>query len=313
MCEGKKPTTRKKGPGMAGYMKKLMPSGAIVDFVFKEDFDGDGTDEAVIGYTEFMPFPPESSVVYLKHNGNEYKHTMLLSSIKPEEKYNCGIFDNAVSADTDNDGRPELVLSLAAGNGHYITVLVFDWHDGEPLEAWRSNEPCYHGNIEVLDADDDGIYEIITNSGTFEGNEILALDEASYHMRKSYCYKWDGKGFKKSPFQVRMPYLSFNTAVTFLKNLWVQEYKKSYETVLMPGFIGLSGLDDCSFNAFKKYVNKNIRPVLQRNLSKGKLIPSEPYDNFCLFSGENDDISVEMVQKGGRILVQSINIHKKTK
>lgn len=302
---------KKSGSGMTGYLKKLIPSKAIIDFVLKEDFDGDGSEEAVVGYTELIPFPPETSVVYLKNAWVEFKHVMLLPDPNLTGVHTGSIFDNVAAADTDCDGLPELVLSLAAGNGHYITVSVFDWINGEPVSVWKSNEPFYHGSMEVLDVDNDGMFEIVIESGTMDGKEILSLEEAGYHMRKSCCNKWDGNSFKDSVFEVRMPYLSYNCAVKFLLYLWQQDYKKAYEMVLMPGFMGLHGLDDSSFGAFRKYINKHIRPSFCRNLSKGRLVPSEPYDSFCLFSGFYDDMSVELVKKNGKIFVQSLNIHKK--
>ncbi len=307
VVEGKK---KKNRPGMAGYLKRLIPSKAIIDFVFKEDFDGDGLEEAVVGYTELIPFPPETSVVWVKSEGTEFKHALLLPEPDGREVH-AGIFDNAAAVDTDNDGLPELVLSLSAGNGHYIFVSIYDWINGEPVSVWKSEEPCYHGSMNVLDVDNDGTFEIIADSGTMEGKEILALEEAGYHMRKSCCYKWDGNSYKGSEFGVRMPYLSYNNAVLFLQHLWRQDYKKAYEMALLPCFMGLDGLDDSSLNEFKKYINRKIRPALRRNLSKGRLVPSEPYDSYCLFNGFYDDISVELVNKSGKILVQSLNIHKK--
>lgn len=295
---------------MTGYLKKIIPARAIIDFVFKEDFDGDGLEEAVVGFTQLIPFPPETLVVWLKPEGEEFRHVMLLAEAGKRDVHN-GIFDNAAAVDTDNDGRPELVLSLSQGTGHYITVNVFDWINGEPVSVWKNEEPSYHGSIEVADVDKDGVFEIISDSGTMEAKEILAFEEAGYHMRKSCCYKWDGNTYQSSPFEVRMPYLSFNRAVAFLQYLWEQDYKKAYEMVVMPGFVGLDGLDDSSLNEFKKYVNKRIQPVLRRNLAKGRLVPSEPYESFCLFCGFYDDISVELMNKNGNLFIQCLTIHKK--
>ncbi|NJD04537.1 MAG: VCBS repeat-containing protein [Ruminiclostridium sp.] len=301
---------KKSKPGMTGYLEKLIPSKAIIDIVLKEDFDGDGLEEALVAYTELIPFPPETSVVWLKSEGAELRHIVLLPEPGRMDAHS-GIFDNAVAADTDNDGLPELVLSLSADNGHYISVSVYDWKNGGPVSAWKSEEPCYLGSMDVADIDNDGVFEIIIDSGIMEGKEILALEEAGYHMRKSCFYKWDGNSYAESVHEVRMPYLSYNSAVLFLEYLWRQDYKKAYEMVLMPAFMGLDGLDDCSLGGFKKYAGKHIRPVLRRNLSKGRLVPSEPYDNFCLFGGFYDDISVELVNRRGKIFIQSLGIHKK--
>lgn len=303
---------KKNKSGIYGYLKKIIPSSAIIDFVFYEDFNGDGIREAVVGFTEFIPFPPESFVIYLKNSGSELKHIEMLSTLLKEGSHNCGIFDNIAIADLDNDDIPEIVLSLAAGNGHHITLFVFDCLNDEPRLVWQSEESFLHGSMEVLERDNEGVVRIIANSGTYEGNELIGMDEASYHVRKSCCYTWNGSTFAGSEHQVRMPYKSYNAAVAFIMYLLKHEYKKAYEMVLMPGFMGLKGLDDCSLEAFRKYVCKQIIPVLQRNLAKKKLIPSEPYDDFCLFCGVYEDIAVEFVNKGGRLLIQCVNIYKKS-
>jgi hypothetical protein len=121
----------------------------------------------------------------------------LLPETGKRDAYN-GIFDNAAAVDTDNDGHPELVLSLSQGNGQYISLNIFDWINGVPVSVWKSEEPCYHGSMEVADVDNDGVFEIIADSGTMEGKEILAFEEAGYHKRKSCCYKWDGNNYKGS-------------------------------------------------------------------------------------------------------------------
>lgn len=302
---------RKTGSGMSDYVKEIIPEGAVLDFIFYEDFDGDGIKEAIIGFTEFLPFPPESSVLYIRSSGECYKHEELLSSNNHTDIRSFGIFDNAAAEDTDGDGLPEFVLSLAVENGHYTTVFVFDWTAGKPVLRWYSDEDFYHGSIEVLDIDDDGVCEIIIDRGITEGSEILALDKACYHFRESTIFKWDGIGYNGMPHKVRMPYLSYNTAVIFLNALWNRDFKCAYGMAVMPGFLGLDGLDDSSYGAFKRYAEKNIRPVLQRNLTMGKFVPAEPYDTYCLFNGSHDDLTIELVKNKNRIMVQCLNIYKK--
>lgn len=302
---------KKNKPGMYEYLKRLIPSGATINFVFNEDFNGDGLKEALVGFTQFIPFPPESSIVYLENSENGFKHYELLSKLL-NEGGSCGIYDNAGIADLNKDGLPELVLSLASGNGRYSILYIFDFKDGTPHLSWKSEESFLNGSMEIIDSYDDGIVRIIADSGTFEGKELIGLDEACYHMRKSTCYEWDGFAYKGSEHQVRMPYRSYNTSVEFLLHLLMHEYKKAYDMVLLPGFIGLKGLDNSNLEAFRKYVTRQIMPVLQRNLARKKFIPSEPYEDFCLFNGVYEDIAVELITRGKKLLIQAVNIYKKT-
>jgi len=316
--DGTKPAITKKRRGkkvdhsFSEYVAKRVPRGAVIDYIFFEDFDGDGEKEAVIGYTQFSPFPPESSVIFIKRQQTGYTH-LILTDDRDIDFSEYGIFDQASAADTDGDGVPELVISLAVGSEHYITLLVFDWLEGIPRLTLRTEESFYHGSLEVSDHDEDGIYEMVVESSSMEGNEILELDEACFHVRESCCYKWDGQNYVKWPYQVRMPYQSYNMAVEFLMTLWKQEYKRAYKMVRMPAIMGLDGLDDSSLPAFKRYIERNIRPVLVRNLLKKKLVPAEPYDAYCMFYGDEADITVELVKEKSLLKVQSLNVYKKGK
>jgi hypothetical protein len=310
MDKGKK-SRKKSGCRMSGYIRRHIPEGAVIDFIFQEDFDRDGQMEAVVGYTEFSPFPPESSIIYFKQLDDDYKYTELLSNKSQIIFSDSGIYDNAAVVDLNGDGIPELMLALASGNGHYITLFIFDWIDGTPCLSWNSEECFYHGSAEVSDMDGDGLCGILVESGTQQGQEVIALSEACYHVREGCLFKWNGTDYIKYSSKVRMPYMSYNTAVDFLLGLWKNDYNKTYSMVMMPGFMGLEGLDDSSLNAFKKYVIKNINPVLMRNLSKGKLIPAEPYDSYCLFNGSEDDIIIELVKDKGAIKVQTFNAYTK--
>lgn len=308
----KRKRVKKSGSGMSDFVRQHIPEGAVIDFIFREDFDADGQMEAIVGFTEFSPFPPESSVLYFKKSGDIYDCNKILCAENHVIFSEYGIYDNAVVADLNGDGIPKLILSLASGNGHYITLFIFDWVDGIPSLAWYSNECFYHGSVEVMDTDGDGLFEIVVESGTHAGQEILALSEACYHVREGCYFKWDGSDYVKHSNEVRMPYQSYNAAVKFLNGLWKHDYSNTYNMAIMPGFVGLEGLDDCSLTAFRKFVRKNIRPALTRNLSKSKLMPAEPYDSYCVFNGSEDDFTVELVKDKGVLKVQTLNIYKRS-
>lgn len=297
--------------GFSEYAGKLVPVGAILNFIFFEDFDGDGAKEAFIGFTEFAPFPPESSVLYIKPAEEGYAHKWLLPSGGIVRERLPGIYANAAAADTDGDGRPELVVSFAEGNGHYLTLCIFDCEGDLPVLAWQSEDVWYHGNAEVADFDGDGLYEVAVERGACTGQEILALSETCYRVREGLLLKWDGSSYAREPFQVRMPYQSYNTAVSFLMSLWLKDYKSCWKMAALPIFLGLDGLDDCSLPAFIRFASRRLRPALVKNLAKGKLVPAEPSETCCSFTGTDDDITVELLPENGIVKVSGISIFKR--
>ena len=308
----KKAGTAGNGLSVSDYAAAHIPEGSVVDFVFYEDFNSDNINEAVIGITHFAPFPPESAVMLVQSDGKKLRHSWL-SIADIRTAHECpALFDNAVAADTDGDGKPELVLSLFYGQEHDIAVSVFDWIDGELRQAWRSSGSYCYGSMETEDVDGDGISEIIIESGTHAGNEIIETNDTCYHVREACCFKWDGSRYVRRPYRVRMPYESYNLAVDFLKAVWLKDYSKAFNMVVLPGFLGLAGLDDSSLAAFKRYVSRRLRPALQKNIIKGKLAPLEPYDTCCQFSGPEDCFTVEMARVNGAVKIYSLEIAKNT-
>lgn len=296
---------------LSEYVAAQISEGAVIDFVFYDDFDSDGSKEAVVGITRFTPFPPDSAVLLVQKKSGKMEHKWLSTIEKPMTQELYGIYDNAVAADTDGDGRPEIVISQVIGHEHDISVFLFDWTDEGVQLAWHSKTGFYHGSMEVNDIDGDGIAELVIESGTLAGSEIIEMQGACYHVRKAGVYKWNGQDYAESSTQVRMPYESYNTAVNFIRSLWLKQYETAYDMVVMPGFLGLAGLDDCSLSAFKTYASRKIRPVLLRNLSKGKLCPSEPYDTCCQFAGYEDCFTVELIRVGRVMKVYALEITKK--
>jgi len=267
---GRKKSNKKRR--LSEYTSAQLPAGSVIQFVYYEDFDNDGQKEAVIGITRFSPFPPDSVVMLVKEKEDSFDHNWIHFS--DHACTACGIIDNAAAADTDGDGVPELVVSRVLSHEQDIDIVVFDWPEKDALKTWHSGRTFFHGSMELNDIDGDGISEILIESGTRIGEEIIALNESCYHVREGFAYKWDGKGYTPKANQVRMPYVSYNTAVGFLKAIWMQDYDSAYDMVVLPGFLGLAGLDDSSPEAFRSFIGKNVLPHLMRNLSKGKLIPA---------------------------------------
>jgi len=297
---------------MSEYAASQISEGAVIDFVFYDDFDLDGSKEAVIGITRFTPFPPDSAVLLVQKKSGKMEHKWLSTVDKSTAQDLYGIYDNAVAADTDGDGKLEIVISQVMGHEHDISVFLFDWTDEGVQLAWHSKASFYHGSMEVNDINRDGIAEIVIESGTLAGSEIIEMQGACYHVRKGSVYKWNGQEYAESSIQVRMPYESYNTAVDFIRSLWLRQYERAYDMVVMPGFLGLAGLDDSSLPAFKTYISRKVRPVLLRNLSRGKLHPSEPYDTCCQFTGSEDCFTVELVRVENVMKVNALEITKKS-
>lgn len=301
-----------KAPKLSEYAASQLPKGAVLDFIFYEDFDNDSQKEAVIGVTRFTPFPPDSAVLIVrrsKHGEFEHKWFTLQNGLREPEE--AGIIDSTAAADTDGDGSPELIISRVLSHEHDIDISVIDWKDGNAFHAWHSGRSFFHGSMEVADADGDGIAEIIAEYGTRAGHEIISMDEACYHVRESLMFKWDGRSYCAKPYSVKMPYISYNAAVDFMRSILLHKYEDAYSMVMIPPFLGLSGLDDSSLPAFRSYIEKKVLPVLCRNLVKGKLVPVEPYDTCCHFAGPEDDFTFELMRTCGGVKISGLVISKR--
>jgi hypothetical protein len=301
--------TRKK-KSMSEFALSRIPSSAVIQFIFYEDFDNDGIKEAIIGFSRFSPFPPDSAILLIKRQEEEFKHIWLPLTDNPALPDQTGILDNAAAADTDNDGTPELIVSRALNSEHEIEVTVYDWNGDSFAPAWRSSEVFYHGSMEVDVTENGDIPGIIVEYGVKMENDLIEVNDSSYHVRAACSYKWDGASYIRSGYNVRAPYVSFNAAADFLLAVWTGDFDKAYGSVVLPGFLGLEGLDDSSPAAFKSHLEKKVLPVIGRNLEKGRLVPAEPSDTCCQFYGAEDTFSVELVRENGRVKVYSLNIIK---
>ncbi len=308
--ESPKKKVAKKEQCMSEYAAAQLPNSAVIDFVFHEDFNADGLKEAVVGFTQFIPFPPESAVLLVNRTPEGFRHSWLSATDTAAAPQ--GTFDNAVVTDTNGDGRPELILSLADGQEHSIVITIFGWSGDGLHPVWHSPMSFYHGSMEVDDIDKDGIAEIIIESGTYSGSEIIAMKDTCYHVREGCVFKWNGCEYVRCAGQVQLPYESYNTAVEFLEAVWSKDYRKAFDKVVMPGFVGLKGLDDSSLAAFKVFINKKVRPLLMQNLLNGKLIPSEPYNTCCQFAGNENYFTIELVRENNTMKVYGIEITKKS-
>lgn len=297
--------------GMASFARQLVPEDAYINFIYREDFDGDRIAEAVIGYTstEQDSFIQRFTVIYISQVGQFFNHGEVLTTVDSDEFY--GFFDGAYVADTNGDGLPELVVALAAGNAHFVDGYVFHWQNGVPLLAWRTTESFAHGRLEVVDYDADGVFEILLQGAVGYGEEILSYSEAGPHIRESYLCKWNGGHYNFFPCPVPKPCIFYNTAVEFLMSVWKEDYKAAYKLALLPGFLGLEGLSGDELEIFADYTACNIRPALVKNLEHGTLIPQESFDWVWCFSGTIDDFVMELVDYQGEVRIKSLTLYPK--
>ena len=297
---------------IAQYIRKLVPQLAEINFLYQEDFDGDGQNEIIIGYTNQEHFPPISSVIIIKYNGEKLKHQCILTNTNnPDSLYDEsagieGIIDCGFVADTNGDGKSELIIALISGNGHFLTPYIFHWVNKAPTLIWNEKKAFYHGSLDVRDFDLDGIFETVIEESIWYGDDMFSLAEASPHMRLAYIYKWDGKTYRKKPFQPRdTNRIGHNISLEFLVNIAQGKYNKAYKLIQLPYFLGLDGLDNNSLEAFKEYVDKNILPLLSKNLQQGLLTPVD----WGCFQGKEHDFIFQWFNDKGCIKIHSITIY----
>ncbi|PKM90055.1 MAG: hypothetical protein CVU87_03430 [Firmicutes bacterium HGW-Firmicutes-12] len=299
---------------IAQYIHKLLPPSSEITFLYQEDFDGDNQDEIILGLTNCETSPPNFSVFFISYNGQDLTHQCILTNTcNPESLYDEssgieGIIDNAFVADTNGDGKSELIITLITGNGHFLTPYLFNWVNKVPTLVWTVNKTFYHGSLDVMDVDLDGIFEVVIEESIWYGKDILSLAESSPHMRLSNLYKWDGKTYKQKPFQPQdTDRIGHNISLYFLLSIAKAKYNRAYELIQLPYFLGLNGVDDNSFDSFLRYLNKNILPILNKNLEKGLLIPAD----LGYFKGEDNDFIFRWSKDKGLIKIHSITINPK--
>jgi hypothetical protein len=318
---------------MTDYVKKLLPKNALAEYIISEDFNNDGLEDLLLGYTVYHPYPPLSRIIIISRDrfGDEKHDNAIckagftyneLFSADGRNKAGYCIIDNIIKSDIDGDGTPELILSLADSNNKNIKIYIFDWADDGPSLRWCSESSFFHGSLDVFDIDNDGIEELVVEWSTDKGMDIIDSKRACYFYRESCSYKFP-QGFKKGLedctvqqkiLKPRKQYLSYNTSLCFLQNIKNKDYEAAYKQVILPSFIGLGSrhgnpgklgdLDDWSLNSFSQHLDDNIRPYLMNNLNVGKLLPAEPLEDFCFFAGKLHNFSIELVNKGENIKIR---------
>jgi hypothetical protein len=306
--------------GTSEYVRELLPDWAEVNFIFREDFDGDGREELLLGYSFTEPEQHSGlhfEVLWLASCPHGFVRRLILSTVpgadsmygEADDIY--GVFDAAYAADTNGDGRPELILGLTAGNGHFVTPYVFHWMRGLPMLVWRTAEAYGHGALDVVDEGGEGIFEISIESSRFaDETEIVSVPEAGPHLRERSVCRWNGHTYVCDTHPASRLHSGYQAAVSFLWSLWKGDYEIAYRLTLLPTFLGLDGLDDSSLDAFRRQVDEQLRPALVRNLDRGGLLP-EPSHSFCWFEGAEDFFSLGLMGDKDGVKVVSVYVNPK--
>lgn len=288
---------------LSEFVKSILPSNATVNFILEADFNGDGRQEVVLGYRVY-----ESSsyqvILYLYNNRGKQEYSMLLSTEEGTPYWGLGVYDGAFAADTTGNKKPDLVLALTVGAGHFVTILVFQWINNSPSLLWQSTQSYYHGSVSVAEEDNKGTYGILSEWSEYSDDDIIVQCEAFIHIRMSMLYKFNGTTFVPSPRPVSRDRQVYNVADRFITSLAKKDYEAAYKMILLPFFFKLGGLDDSSPATFKRYVNKEVIPALERNIKDGdRIYPGEPSATYISFKGKYDifNMNIELDTEGAKI------------
>jgi hypothetical protein len=284
-------------------IREAMPESVeLIDFILVKDFNGDGADEIMIGYTSARINALSGlTVLYAQRENNIFT----CRTIYPEHDEDHGaLCHGAFAEDTNGDGKPELIMAVGGETGSIIKPFIYHFEDGQPVLYWQPEEYFIHEMLDVIDINNDGIYEIIaTGSIRIECDDVWASKPSCREYR---LYQWNGTTYKQHPYHPDAESSRFNTKINFIIDLWREDYESAYNAVQMPTFLGLDGLTDCSLNAFISFVNQKIRPSLMRNISINGLRP----EHNCCFVGDEDIIYIGTTLEKGEVKITHVFITK---
>lgn len=278
-------------PEMSAYIESIIPKERYLKFIFLEDFNGDGRDEAIIGYSVHDEAYADLYVKYIFDRGTGYDQQDVLCT--GEGDWN-GAYDCAYTGDTNGDGRPEFILALGAGSGHFVVPYAFHLIDGRLELVWQAEEPYPNGYVLLEDIDGDGIYEIVVNSISL-GEESEIIENP---VRACICWKWDQKEYyPRFAGYLRPEEEALAAATAFLYHIWKGHNEKALEYAYLPCFLGIGGLGGLGSENFKIYADQELRPLLQRNLTDGKLKTEYDFSVYGgMLNGPTDSFYVEVLK-----------------
>lgn len=216
-----------------------------------------------------------------------------------------GGYDCAYTGDTNGDGKPEFVLGLGAGSGHFVVPYAFHLVDGKFSLVWQAEEPSENGYVFLSDIDGDDIYEIVINSSA----RRFEYDILEGPVRENICWKWDQKEYyPRYCGCLRPEEEALSTAASFLYNIWLRNYDQAMYYAYLPCFLGIEGLADAGLNSLQDYAEKELQPLIDRNLQGGKLKTEYDFSVYGgLLSGIQDSFYIEVLKVDNEFKVVRVN------
>lgn len=297
--------------GASEYIKTLVNDNKRIAFIFKEDFDGDGSDEILIGLDIGEGFQTVCKLLYVFYENNEWRHIWLLSTMYEDDTslyhaYGVGIYDSVYAADTRGVGRTDLVIGFAAGNGHFVTPVVIFWDDSKQPLMWQYDETFYHGSLYLVPTEKANTYNIVVENSNASDLDIFSFAESGVHIRQATVFEWKVSTYITKACEPRgLERRAYNVCEAFLSAVWHKDYPSAYEMVLLSNFMGIDGLGDHSLNAFTLYVDENILPVMAENLKYSRLTAEIPEFTYCNFIGKKYTISLNLAEHKGKYKITS--------
>lgn len=130
------------------------------------DADGDGDIDLFIGGRVVpgnYPAPENSYLLINESSGTQVKFTDQTATLAPQLE-NLGMVSDAVWADLDKDGRPELVVT-----GEWMGIRLYHWNSGklEEVKTDMANSTGWWNSLSATDLDSDGDMDLLAgNYGT---------------------------------------------------------------------------------------------------------------------------------------------------
>jgi hypothetical protein len=292
------------------FVKDLVPEDADIVFLHKGDINGDGREEVLVGisYFDVSKYIYTMYLIYLTEEGPEHK--LFLTTVENRDSlYDSnsdilGAIADVFIVDTNGDGSNELVICTTMGTGHYVTVFIFHWNGRIPVLVWKSDLYA-QGIVDVIAPEKDGGFSITVESRTFsEDMNIFCHYMTAVYVTESCLIKWDGNTYAVHPLELRDENIRHNISVRFLESVWNEDYLTAYTLVELPAYLGLRGLDECSFQAFEAHAKQYVRPVLAENLNGEVLSQVE----HCLFQGKKNEFYFRFSKMTGSLKIEALTI-----
>ncbi|MGQ4873164.1 MAG: FG-GAP-like repeat-containing protein [Promethearchaeia archaeon] len=109
------------------------------------------------------------------------------------ERYSFTGGSYAVMADTDKDGKPEVIIAsrISGSNHEYTRLYIYEWDSGTTFNTVYTSEDLHVGEpygLLVGDIDQDGNIEILVGTGTYENHILVWRCESNQSLQAPTLY-----------------------------------------------------------------------------------------------------------------------------